>query len=126
MRKFSEILIAAVLVTFAIPVIAGLQSVEIYTNQGVELLVNESNMKPLDEHYIWDNPLAIDLSGVNPEIFQNVEFSKDPGGMSSGNLLTESVSKFLNTDPNAGISKVVKGAAKVGLVHRLESAHNSS
>jgi hypothetical protein len=126
MKKISEILVVAVLIAFVAPVIAELPSDEVGTDQGVELLVNESMMKPMDPHYIWLNPLAVDLSGVNPEIFQNAEFSKDPDGMSSGNLLTASINRFLNADPKAGASKVVKSVAKLGLVHWPESAHNSS
>ena len=126
MRAFSEILIAAVLMALTAPVIAELQSEELDTNQGVEQLVNESLVRPMDPHYIWINPFAVDLSGMNPEIFQNAEFSKDPDGMSSGNLFTSSISRFLNADPNAGVSKVIKKVAKVGLVHWSGSGHNSS
>jgi hypothetical protein len=116
MKKISEILIVAVLIALIAPAIAELSSDE-DTNYGIEQLYNASMMKPMDPHYIWINPLAIDLSGVNPEIFQNSEFSKDPYGMSSGNQFTASISRFLNADPSAGASKVVKRAAKVGLVH---------
>jgi hypothetical protein len=126
MKKISELLIVAVLITLLAPVIAELPPDGADTDQGVEHLVNESVMKPMDPHYIWITPLAVDLSGVNPEIFQNAEFSKDPDGMSSGNLLTASISKFLNSDPNAGASKVFKSAAKVGLSHWPGLARNSS
>ncbi|VVB63832.1 Uncharacterised protein [uncultured archaeon] len=126
MKKISEILIVAVLIALVAPAIAELSSEEVDTNYGIEQLYNASMMKPMDPHYIWINPLAIELSGVNPEIFQNTEFSKDPDGMSSGNQFTASISRFLNADPNAGVSKVVKRVAKVGLVHWPESAHNSS
>ena len=116
MKKMSEILIVAVLIALVAPAIAELSSDE-DTNYGIEPLYNASMMKPMDPHYTWINPLAIDLSGVNPEIFQNAEFGKDPYGMSSGNQFTASISRFLNADPNAGASKAVKRAAKVGLVH---------
>jgi hypothetical protein len=125
MKKISEILIVAVLIALVAPAIAELSSDE-DTNYGIEQLYNASMMKPMDPNYIWINPLAIDLSGVNPGIFQNAEFSKDPDGMSSGNQFTTSISSFLNADPNAGASKVVKKVAKVGLVHWPGSAHNSS
>ena len=126
MKKISEVLVVTVLIAFVAPVIAELPPDELGSDQGVELLVNESMIKPMDPHYIWHNPLAVDLSGINPEIFQNAEFSKDPDGMSSSNLLTASINRFLNADPNAGASKVVKGIAKLGLVHWPKSAHNSS
>lgn len=126
MEKISEILLVALLISLVAPVIAELPPVGVDTDQGVEHFVNESMMKPMDPHYIWINPLAVDLSGMNPEIFHNAEFSKDPDGMSSGNPFTTSISKFLNADPNAGVSKVVKGVTKVGLVHWLGSAYNSS
>ena len=116
MKKISEILIVAVLIALVAPAIAELSSDE-DTNYGIEQLYNASMMKPMDPHYTWINPLAIDLSGVNPEIFQNAEFSKDPYGMSSGNQFTASIGRFLNADPNAGASKVAKRVAKVGLVH---------
>jgi hypothetical protein len=126
MKKISELLIVAVLITLVAPVIAELPPDGVDTDQGVEHLVTESAMKPMDPHYIWINSLAVDLSGVNPVIFQNAEFSKDPDGMSSGNLLTASISKFLNSDPNAGDSKVFKNVAKVGLTHWPGLARNSS
>ena len=125
MKKISEILIVAVLIALVAPAIAELSSDE-DTNYGIEQLYNASMMKPMDPNYIWINPLAIDLSGVNPGIFQNAEFSKDPDGMSSGNLFTASISRFLNADPSAGASKVVKSVAKVGLIHWPRSANNSS
>ena len=124
MKKISEILIVAVLIALVAPVIAELSSDEV--DYAVEQQSNASVMKPMDPYYIWINPLAVDLSGINPEIFQNAEFSKDPDGMSSGNLFTASISRFLNTDPSAGASKVVKRVAQVGLVHWSRSAHNSS
>jgi hypothetical protein len=126
MEKIFEIIIVAVLIALVAPVIAELSSYEEDTNYGVEQLSNASMMKPMDPHYIWINPLAVDLSSINPEIFQNAEFSKDPDGMSSGNLFTASISKFLNADPSAGASKVVKSVAKVGLIHWPRSANNSS
>ena len=126
MKKISEILIVAVLIALIAPAFAELSSDEVDTNYGIEQLYNASMMKPMDPHYIWINPLAVDLSGVNPEVFQNAKFSKDPDGMSSGNQFTASISRFLNSDPNAGASKVVKRVAKVGLVHWPGSAHNSS
>jgi hypothetical protein len=116
MNKISGLLIAAVLIAVVAPAVAELSSGE-DTNYGIEQLYNASMMKPMDPHYTWTNPLAIDLSGLNPEIFQNIEFSKDPYGMSSGNQFTASISSFLNADPYAGASKAVKRAAKVGLVH---------
>jgi hypothetical protein len=126
MKKIFEIIIVAVLIALVAPVIAELSSYEEDTNYGVEQISNASMMKPMDPHYIWINPLAVDLSSINPEIFQNAEFSKDPDGMSSGNQFTSSISRFLNADPNAGASKVVKRIATVGLVHWPGSGHNSS
>ena len=124
MKKISEILIVAVLIALVAPVIAELSSDEV--DYAVEQHSNASIMKPMDPNYIWINPLAVDLSSINFEIFQNAEFSKDPDGMSSGNQFTSSISRFLNADPNAGASKVVKRIATVGLVHWPGSGHNSS
>lgn len=125
MKKISEILIVAILTASVAPTIAQLSTDE-DTNYGIEQLYNASMMKPMDPHYIWINPLAVGLSGINPDIFQNAEFSKDPYGMSSSNQITSSISRFLNANPNAGASKVVKRVAKVGLVHWAGSANNSS
>ena len=124
MKKIYEILIVAVLIALVAPVIAELSSDEV--DYAVEQNSNASIMKPMDPYYIWINPLAVDLSSINSEIFQNAEFSKDPDGMSSGNLFTASISRFLNADPSAGASKVVKSVAKVGLIHWPRSANNSS
>jgi len=126
MKKISDILIVAIRITLVAPVIAELPPDGAETDQGVEHLANESMMKPMDPHYIWINPLAVDLSGLSTDIFQNAEFSKDPEGMSSGNIFTSSISKFLNSNPNEGASKVFKTVAKVGLTHWPGLARNSS
>jgi hypothetical protein len=127
MKKISEILIVAVLIALIAPVIAELPSDKVDTNHSAAQLTNASTLIPMDPRYIWINPLAVELSGMNSEIFQNAEFMKDPYGMSSGNLLTASISRFLNTDPNAGASRVINNkAAKVGLIHWPRSANNSS
>lgn len=68
-------------------------------------------------YYVWIDPHAVDLTGANPEVFQNSMFLKEPGGILSSSLFTPSVSDFLKADLNAGHSLVNKKAAKVGLVN---------
>jgi hypothetical protein len=73
----------------------------------------------MDPNYVWGNPLAIDLNGVNPVIFQNAAFSKEAGGILGSSLYTTSINDFRNADPNAGYSNFLKKTAKVGLVNTV-------
>jgi hypothetical protein len=108
------------LIALIAPVVAELPSDVVNANREVvaQLSNNTSIINPMDLRYVWGNPLAIDLSGVNPAIFQHAAFSKDAGGMTSGSLYTSSINAFRMADPNAGASNVTtKKVAKIGLVH---------
>lgn len=118
MKKCFSILIGIVLAALVAPVVAELPSNELNTSrEAAAHLSNPPTIDTLGHYYVWIDPLAVALSGVNPSIFQNMAFSKDPGGMSSGDLFTTSMNNFINADPNAGASKAVKKVAKLGLVY---------
>ncbi len=119
MKNYS-ILIGAVLVALIAPVVSLLPSDAVNTNmrsEAVEQLNNRTIINPMDPGYVWGNPFAIDLSGVDPAVFQNVAFRKDPGGVMSASLYTTSINDFRNADSNAGNSNITKKAAKIGLVN---------
>ncbi|NMC10560.1 MAG: hypothetical protein GYA39_06250 [Methanothrix sp.] len=78
---------------------------------------NTSIINPMDPGYVWGNPLAIGLSGINPLVFESAVFKKDPGGLTLGSLYTTSIDNFLKADPEAGASNVTKKTAKIGLVN---------
>ncbi len=118
MKKNINILIGAVLIALIAPAIAELPSDTVNANrEAIEQLYNRSIINPMDPGYVWGNPLSIDLSGVDPVIFQNAAFRKDPGGLASGSLYTTSINDFRNADPSAGDSNATRKIAKVGLVH---------
>jgi hypothetical protein len=118
MKKCFSILIGTVLVALLAPVVAELPSNELNTSREAAVhLSNPPTADTLGHYFVWIDPFAVALSGVNPSIFQNIAFSKDPGGMSSGDLFTTSMNNFINADPNAGASKAVKKVAKIGLVY---------
>jgi hypothetical protein len=54
------------------------------------------------------------LSGINPTVFDNIAFAKNPGGMASSTY-TQSINEFLSRDADAGKSNITVNAAKVGL-----------
>jgi hypothetical protein len=118
MKKNYSLLVGAILVALIAPVVAALPSDAVNLNrEEVEQFYNRSIINPMDPGYVWGNPFALDLSGVNPAVFQNAAFHKDPGGVTSGNLYTTSINDFRNADPNAGASNTTKKAARVGLVN---------
>ncbi len=120
MMKNYSILIGAVLVALIAPVVAVSPSDAVNMNmnsEAVEQLYNRSIINPMDPGYIWGNPLALDLSGINPAVFQNIAFRKDPGGVMSSSLYTTSINEFRNADLDAGVSNATKKVAKVGLVN---------
>ena len=120
MKKNLNILIGAILIALVAPIIAQLPSEAISGNReavgqpSTAVIVN-----PMDPNYVWGNPQALDLNGVNPVIFQNAAFSKESGGILGSSLYTTSINDFRNADPNAGYSNVTKKTAKVGLVNRV-------
>jgi len=118
MKKILNILIGAILIALIAPIVAQLPSEAISGNReaagqpSTPVIIN-----PMDPNYVWGNPLALDLNGVNPVIFQNAAFSKEAGGILGSSLYTTSINDFRNADPNAGYSNVPKKTAKVGLVN---------
>jgi len=112
-------LIGTILIAVIAPVIAESPYDAINTNHRVSgQLSNVSMIDSIHPYYVWINPLAIDLTKANPEIFQNAAFGKEPGGVMSRNLFTASINDFRKADLNAGYSKVNKKVAKIGLVNR--------
>jgi hypothetical protein len=120
MKKILNILIGAILIALIAPIVAQLPSEAISGNReaagqpSTPVIIN-----PMDPNYVWGNPLALDLNGVNPVIFQNAAFSKEAGGILGSSLYTTSINDFRNADPNPGYSNVPKKAAKVGLVNTV-------
>ncbi|HUS75133.1 MAG TPA: hypothetical protein VMY43_03910 [Methanothrix sp.] len=119
LRANFRIAIAALLIALIAPVLAELPSDAIDPNRNaVNESINRTIINPMDPGYVWGNPLAIDLTNLNPEIFDNNAFKKNPGGLMS-DMYTTSINDFRNADPKAGVSNVTMKAARVGLVHRL-------
>lgn len=116
MIKIFNILIGAILLAMIAPAVAQVPSDALSSNRQNVPVFNMTIINPMDPGYIWKNPFALDLSGVNPDIFQNIAFSKDPGGLAS-NVYTPSINEFRKADPNAGASNVSLKAAKLGLVN---------
>ena len=120
MKKNLNILIGAILIALVAPIVAQLPSEAISGNrEAVGQPSNPVMINPMDPNYVWGNPLAIDLNGVNPMIFQNAAFSKEAGGILGSSLYTTSINDFRNADPNAGYSNFPKKTAKVGLVNTV-------
>jgi len=113
-----KILIGAILIALIAPALAVSPSYELNTTrEAVEPLSNASTINPIHAVSTWGNLFMLDLSGVDPAIFDTQAFRKEPGGLSSGDLYTSSMEDFRNSDSDAGISKVTKKAAKLGLVN---------
>ncbi|MFZ3147790.1 MAG: hypothetical protein WA137_01975 [Methanothrix sp.] len=117
MKYSGKAIIAALLIALIAPVLAESPSDAIDPNRdALNESVNRTIINPMDPGYIWGNPLAIDLSNLNPGIFENTAFKKNPGGLMS-DMFTASINNFRNADPKAGASNATRRAAKVGLVH---------
>ncbi len=117
MKYSRKAVIAAVLMALIAPVLAETPSDTINPNRDVvNESINRTIINPMDPGYIWGNPLAIDLTNMNPVIFENAAFKKNPGGLMS-DMFTTSINNFRNADPKAGVSNATRKAAKVGLVH---------
>lgn len=117
MRKLN-LLVEILLLALIAPAVAEMPSDAVSKNrEAAEQLSNRSIINPMDPAYVWGNPFAIVLSGINPAIFQSASFGKDPDGMASGNLWTSSISHFRKSDPNSGFSHVARKSAKIGLVY---------
>jgi len=118
MKKIFYILVGAILMAQIAPIVAELPSDAVSKNrQVVEQPYNRSIINPMDPGYIWGVPFAINLSGVDPLIFENAAFRKDPGGLTSGYLYTTSINDFRNADRNAGDSNATKNVSRLGLVN---------
>ncbi|MEI6103365.1 MAG: hypothetical protein WCP70_05410 [Methanothrix sp.] len=117
MKYSRKAVIAAVLMALIAPVLAQSPSDTINPNRDVvNESINRTIINPMDPGFIWGNPLAIDLTNMNPVIFENTAFKKNPGGLMS-DMFTTSINNFRNADPKAGVSNATRKAAKVGLVH---------
>lgn len=116
-RKNFEIVIAAVLIALMAPALAESPSdaIDPHRDSGSKS-VNMTIINPMDPGYVWGNPLAVDLTNLNPGVFENAAFMKNPGGLMS-DMFTTSINDFRNSDPKAGDSNATRKTAKVGLVH---------
>ena len=128
MKKILHILVGAIFIALIAPIVAQLPSDAINGNrEAVGQPSTTTIINPMDPNYIWGNPLAVDLNGVNPAVFQNMAFSKDPGGILGSSLYTTSINDFRKADPNAGYSNVPMKVAKVGLVSKaINTSVNAS
>jgi hypothetical protein len=117
MKYSRKAVISAVLIALIAPVLAEAPSKAIDPNRdAINESINRTIINPMDPGYVWGNPLAIDLTNLNPVIFENTAFKKNPGGLMS-DMFTTSINNFRNADPKAGVSNATRRAAKVGLVH---------
>jgi hypothetical protein len=117
MKYSRKAVIAAVLMALIAPVLAESPADAINPNRDVvNKSINMTIINPMDPGYVWGNPLAIDLTNLNPDIFENTAFKKNPGGLMS-DMFTTSINDFRNADLKAGVSNATMKAAKVGLVH---------
>ena len=117
MKKNINIIIGAILIALIAPIVAQLPSEAVTGNH--ELVARPYTptiINPMDPNYVWGNPLAIDLNGVNPVVFQNSAFANERGGILGSSDYTTSINDF-RKDDNSGYSNVPKKAAKVGLVN---------
>ena len=118
MKDNFNILIGLALIALIAPTVAQLPQDSLIANGGsVGQLPYASMVNPINSGYVRGNLVFIDLSKINPAIFNTAAFSKEPGGMSSGDLYTTSVNDFLKSGINGGISNVPMKPVKVGLVH---------
>ncbi len=121
MKEIFYILVGAILMAMIAPIVAELPSDAVdavsKNRQTAEQPHNRSIINPMDPGYIWGVPFAINLSGVDPLIFENAAFRKDPGGLTSGYLYTTSINDFRNADRNAGDSNATKNVSRLGLVN---------
>lgn len=121
MKRNLNILIGAILIALIAPIIAQSPSAAINNNRDAVMQPSTPTIiNPMDPNYLWGNPLAIELSNVDPVIFQNGAFGKEKGGILGSSLYTSSINDFIRDDANAGYSKVPKKVAKIGLVNTLD------
>jgi len=114
MKKSFSLLLGAILITLFI---AELPSDAINDNYiTVGQPPDTSITIPTGTGYTLSNLPVLSLSGVNPDIFNNAAFAKNPGGLSSGSLYTSSISNFLKGDLDAGASKIAMKPLRLGLL----------
>lgn len=120
MKRNLNILIGAILIALIAPIVAQTPASAIDNyREAVAQPSTPPVINPMDPNYVWGNPLAIDLSNVNPVVFQSAAFAKARGGILGSTLYTTSINDFLTDDPSAGYSNIPKKAAKIGLVNTL-------
>ncbi|MGA9097650.1 MAG: hypothetical protein WB392_01815 [Methanotrichaceae archaeon] len=128
MKKSFSLLLGAILIALLIAELPSDAINENYITVGQPL--NTSIINPIWTGYTPRNLPIISLSGVNPAIFDNVAFAKDPGGLSSGSPYTSSINDFLKSDLDAGVSKIARKPLKLGLLVGLgqneSDTYNSS
>lgn len=120
MKYSKKAVFAAILIALIAPVLAQSPSEAIKPNRDANdtnnVSINRTVINPMEPGYVWGNPLAIDLTNLDPEIFENSAFNKVPGGLMS-DMYTASINNFRRADPKAGLSNATRKAAKVGLVN---------
>ncbi len=114
MTKIFSTLVLAMMLALLMPAIAQPPSAVVESNREDVPTINRTTINPYDPGYVWNNPHAVSLSGINPSVFDNIAFAKNPGGLASATY-TQSINEFLSYDPNAGKSNITVNAAKVGL-----------
>ena len=114
MTKIFGILAMAIMLALLMPAIAQLPSAAVQSNREDVPTINRTTINPFDPGYVWNNPYAVSLSGINPAVFDNIAFAKNPGGLASATY-TQSINEFLSYDPDAGKSNITVNVAKVGL-----------
>lgn len=120
--KNFKVAIAAILIALIAPVLAESPSDAVSSNrEAANQSVNRTIINPMDPGYVWGNPRAIDLSNLNPDIFESSAFKMTPGGLMS-DMYTSSINDFRNADPKAGVSNATRKAATLGLIHRLNNS----
>jgi len=116
MKYSKKAVFAAILIALIAPVLAQSPSEAIKPNDANNVSINRTVINPMEPGYVWGNPQAIDLTNLNPEIFESSAFNKVPGGLMS-DMYTASINSFRRADPKAGVSNATRRAAKVGLVN---------
>lgn len=120
MKKSFSLLLKAILIAFFIAELPSYAINENYITVGhyTNTSIINPMMNPVGSGYNYNpgNLPVISLSGVNPDIFKSTSFSKEIGGLSSDSLYTSSISSFLKGGNDAGISKIARKPARLGML----------
>lgn len=118
MKKNFSLLLKAILIAFFIAELPSNAINENYITVGHYSNASIINpiMNPVGSGYNLGSVPVISLSGVNPDIFKSVSFSKELGGLSSDSLYTSSISNFLKGGNDAGASKIARKPARLGML----------